>query len=146
MLESHHEILIVEDSDIDFESTQRAFLKAGIANTLVRCPDGDDALNYLFKRNEYANKNIKRPNVILLDLNLPGTDGRQVLEKIKADNELRKIPVIILTTSNNEKDIDFCYERGANSYVQKPVDPLKFIEAVQRLKDYWFEIVVLPKK
>ncbi|MDF1796365.1 MAG: response regulator [Coxiellaceae bacterium] len=145
MLQSDREILIVEDSDIDYESTIRAFKKAGIANVVKRCITGDEALDYLFKRGEYEGKGINDPNVILLDLNLPGTDGREVLKQLKADDVLRKIPVIVLTTSNNEDDIDYCYSYGANSYVQKPVDPMEFIKAIQRLKDYWFEIVVLPK-
>ena len=82
--------------------------------------------------------------MILLDLNLPGTDGREVLDEIKKDADLRSIPVIVLTTSSDSRDIEACYAAGANSYVQKPVDLAGFVTAVERLKDYWFEIVILP--
>ena len=86
-----------------------------------------------------------RPNIILLDLNLPGTDGKSVLHTIKGDRKLQKIPVIVLTTSNAEQDIERCYAAGANSYVQKPVDFEGFIRAVARLSDYWLEVSTLPK-
>ena len=83
--------------------------------------------------------------MILLDLNLPGTDGREVLEDIKGDAELQSIPVVVLTTSSDERDIEACYQAGANSYVQKPVNLDGFIEAIRRLKDYWLEIAILPR-
>lgn len=137
-------ILIVDDSDEDYETTLRGLRKAGLANRIERCIDGDDALDYLFQRGRYSE--VPRPYLILLDLNMPGTDGRQVLETIKADPSLRKIPVVVLTTSDDARDIDHCYELGANSYVQKPVDLDGFMEAIRRLKDYWFEVVVLPKE
>ena len=86
-----------------------------------------------------------RPGIILLDLNLPGTDGREVLAEIKGDPSLKTIPVIVLTTSTDEIDIERCYQAGANSYVHKPVGLDGFMTALQRLKDYWFEIVVFPK-
>ena len=140
-------ILIVEDSPEDYEATARAFEKASVANTLQWCQDGDEALDYLFRRDRYADPDeAPRPGVILLDLNMPGTDGREVLAEIKQDEMLKKIPVIVLTTSIDERDIEACYQAGANSYVQKPVDLVGFIEAIQRLKDFWFEIVVLPKR
>lgn len=139
-------ILLVEDSPEDYETTVRGFKKAGMANPILRCDDGDDALDYLFRRGKYTDpKDAPRPGVILLDLNMPGTDGRQVLTEIKADDELKKIPVIVLTTSADERDIEACYASGANSYVQKPVDLDGFIAAIQRLADYWFEIVILPR-
>jgi CheY-like chemotaxis protein len=83
--------------------------------------------------------------VVLLDLNLPGTDGREVLKVVKQDEFLRKIPVIVLTTSSAEDDIQMCYDAGANSYIVKPVELENFIDAVARLRDYWFKIVILPK-
>ncbi len=139
-------ILLVEDSPEDYETTLRAFERAGVANPIYRCEDGDDALDYLFRRGQYEDPaNSPRPGTILLDLNMPGTDGRDVLAEVKADPVLRKIPVIVLTTSSDERDIEDCYAFGANSYVQKPVDLKGFMEAVQRLKDYWFEIAILPK-
>ena len=140
-------ILVVEDSPEDYETTVRSFKRAGVANAIKHCVDGDEALDYLFQRGPYADaKSAPRPGVILLDLNMPGTDGREVLTQIKQDPNLHNIPVIVLTTSDDERDIDGCYRDGANSYIQKPVDLPKFIEAIQRLSDYWFEIVLLPKQ
>jgi two-component system response regulator len=140
-----HLILIVEDSDIDYETTLRAFKNAKMGNPVRRCEDGEEALDYLYQRNRYSDAGKSpRPDLILLDLNLPGTDGREVLEEIKNKPELKTIPVIILTTSSHDKDIDNCYMAGANSYIQKPVDLQGFFEAVQRLNDFWFEVVILP--
>ena len=138
-------ILIVEDSEEDFEATERAFRKAGLRNSLVHCWDGDEALDYLFGRGEYDGPNKPlRPTVILLDLNLPGTDGREVLSEIKSNEGLKSIPVIVLTTSTDQRDIESCYAMGANTYVQKPVDLDGFFGAIQRLKDYWLEVAILP--
>jgi CheY-like chemotaxis protein len=139
-------ILLVEDSPEDFEATRRAFRKSGLKNPLVRCEDGDQALDYLYRRGEYADPaSSPRPGVILLDLNLPGTDGRQVLNEIKRDERLHDIPVVVLTTSADERDISACYRAGANSYIQKPVDIDGFMKAIERLNGYWFEVVILPK-
>ena len=139
-------ILLVEDSPEDYETTIRAFRKAGVANNIRRCEDGDEALDYLYQRGAFgAPDPAPRPGIILLDLNLPGTDGREVLWQIKGDPKLKTIPVLVLTTSTDQRDIEECYQLGANSYIQKPVDLPGFLEAIQRLKDYWFEIVVLPK-
>jgi len=143
----HQPILLIEDNPEDYETTIRSFTRAGVANTFHHCQDGDEALDYLFHRGQYADpKSTPRPAVIMLDLNLPGTDGREVLTQVKQDADLKTIPVIVLTTSSDERDIDSCYRDGANSYIQKPVDLPKFIEAIQRLSDYWFEIVLLPKR
>jgi CheY-like chemotaxis protein len=139
-------ILLVEDSPEDFEATQRAFHKSGLKNPLLRCEDGDQALDYLHRRGEYADPaRSPRPGVILLDLNLPGTDGRQVLNEIKKSERLRDIPVVVLTTAADERDITACYRAGANSYIQKPVDIDGFMKAIERLNGYWFEVVILPK-
>lgn len=139
------DILIVEDNPEDYETTRRAFGKAGMTNNLRHCRDGDEALDYLFRRGAYQDPATSpRPGMILLDLNLPGTDGRQVLAQIKADDGLRDIPVIVLTTSSDERDIQDCYRSGANSYIQKPVDLGGFMAAVQRLTDYWIGVVILP--
>ncbi len=139
-------ILIVEDCEEDFETTKRAFRRAGLRNSLVHVWDGDEALDYLHERGEYAGPNKPaRPAVILLDLNLPGTDGREVLEDIKSNDSLKSIPVIVLTTSSDKRDIDSCYAIGANTYVQKPVDAEGFFNAIQRLKEYWLEVAILPK-
>jgi two-component system, response regulator len=139
-------ILIVEDNDIDFRQTQRAFKDLHIANPVFRCVDGEDALDYLYQRGSYAaSPTAPRPSMILLDLNLPGTDGRTVLSDIKANPDLRQIPVIVFTTSEAPSDVDACYKAGANTYVKKPVDFPNFIEAMRRLDQYWFQIAVLPK-
>lgn len=139
-------ILIVEDSDDDFFATMRAFKKSNLANPVQRCTNGDQALDYLFQRGEFsAPGKAPRPGLILLDLNLPGTDGRSILHTIKAEPDLLKIPVVVLTTSNAEHDIEKCYAAGANSYVQKPVDFVEFIRATARLSDYWLNISILPK-
>ncbi len=140
-------ILIVEDSDDDFFAMQRAFKKAGLLNPIHRCSNGDQAVDYLFRRGEFAAPDAApRPAIILLDLNLPGLDGRDVLRMVKADLELRRIPVIVLTTSCAPQDIQRCYADGANSYVHKPVDLEGFFQAISRLKDFWFGIAVLPKE
>jgi CheY-like chemotaxis protein len=140
-------ILLVEDSPEDFEVTRRAFRKSGLKNPVVLCTDGDQALDFLHRRGRYADPAMSpRPGIILLDLNLPGTDGRQVLEEIKRDEGLKQIPVIVLTTSNDERDVAACYRAGANSYVHKPVNLEGFMKAISRLNDYWFEVVILPRE
>lgn len=136
-------ILLVEDSPEDFETTKRAFRRSGLNNPIIRCADGDEALDFLFRRGAYAD--APRPGVILLDLNLPGTDGREVLAEIKGRPELKQIPVIVLTTSSDDRDVQACYQAGASSYIQKPVDVDGFMRAIERLNDYWFEVVILPK-
>ena len=138
-------ILLVEDSPEDFETTERAFRRSGLKNPIYRCADGDEALDYLYRRGRYSEGNAPRPGVILLDLNLPGTDGREVLSEIKNDPGLKQIPVIVLTTSKDERDVEVCYSCGANSYIQKPVDLDGFMKAIERLNDYWFEVVILPR-
>ena len=139
-------ILLIEDSPEDYETTTRALRQAGLANLIFRCADGEEALDYLYQRGAYADPSrAPRPNVILLDLNLPGTDGREVLAEIKQDERLKHIPVIVLTTSGDERDIEKCYRAGANSYVKKPVNIEGFFHAIQKLKGYWFEIAILPK-
>jgi CheY-like chemotaxis protein len=133
----------VEDSPEDFETTQRAFRRSGLKNPILRCADGDEALDFLFQRGSHAD--APRPGVILLDLNLPGTDGREVLAELKGSDDLKQIPVIVLTTSADDRDVQACYKAGASSYIQKPVDVEGFMKAIERLNDYWFEVVILPK-
>lgn len=139
-LDMSQPILIVEDSADDFEATKRAFSRANLRNTIVRAETAEEALAYL--RSDTAT----RPGLILLDLNLPGLDGRRTLEIIKRDAALKSIPVVVLTTSDDERDIAACYELGANTYIQKPVDFDGLISAIRRLKEYWFEIALLPKE
>ncbi len=144
-IQPHQTILIVEDSEIDFEATLRALRKNGLGNPIMHCEDGDEALDFLYRRAEHKDSELERPAIILLDLNMPGTDGREVLEDIKANEELKNIPVIVLTTSTDERDINKCYEYGANSYVQKPVSMDGFLDAVRRIKEFWFEVAVFPR-
>ncbi len=138
-------ILIVEDSDEHFEAIRRAFLKTGIVNPVHRCCDGDDALDYLFHRGVHADPaTAPRPAVMLLDLNLPGTDGREVLDNLKADETLRVLPVVVLSTSSHPGDIELCYRTGASGYIIKPVRFDEFLKTVENLKSYWFDTVALP--
>ncbi|MCM8539732.1 MAG: response regulator [Lentisphaeraceae bacterium] len=137
------EILLVEDNPGDVFLTKKAFENSKLANHLIVATDGEMALQMLRKEGEY--KNHITPDIILLDLNLPKIDGKEVLEDIKNDEELRKIPVVILTSSNAEKDILMSYELHANSYVVKPVDFSKFLDIVDSIESFWFTIVVLPE-
>lgn len=145
-LEKSQVILVVEDSDDDYEMMVDAFAEHGnIKNPVLRCEDGAQALAYLFREPPYdKDDQWSLPGIVLLDLNLPGVDGRRVLSRIKNDAGLRKIPVVILTTSGDSKDVEDCYALGANTYIQKPVDLDKFLGAIQRLKEYWFEVAILP--
>ena len=138
MPESLAELLVIEDSPEDFEATRRSLVRGGLANPIVHLPDGDAALDYLFEARSAT------PALILLDLNLPGTDGRQVLSRVKGDPQLREVPVVVLTTSRDERDVAACYRAGANSYIQKPVDLAGFQRALKILREYWFDVVVLP--
>lgn len=140
-------ILIVEDSDDDYEATLRALKKTGdLKNPIKRCEDGAQALRYLRREEEFSDlETSPRPDIILLDLNMPGIGGRDVLHEIKKHDTLKHIPVIVLTTSSNELDIEACYKEGANSYIQKPVDLEGFFQAIKLLKEYWLEVSVLPK-
>jgi chemotaxis family two-component system response regulator Rcp1 len=137
------EILLVEDNPNDVEMTVRA-LKNGrvsLTNHLTVARDGQEALDILFGR---GNHDRYRPGLILLDLNLPKVDGREVLEKIKADPKLRRIPVVVLTVSNREEDVARCYDVGANTYITKPVQFEDFIKVVKTIKRYWILGGTLP--
>lgn len=136
-------LLIVEDSDEDYEATTRALRKAKAQCEVSRTVHGDDALNYLYKLGKYTElETVTRPSIILLDLNLPGTDGRDVLEQIKNDAKLRTIPVVVLTTSSNPKDIETCYQNGANSYIVKPVNFIEFMQIIEFFSRYWLKSVI----
>jgi CheY-like chemotaxis protein len=139
-------ILLVEDSDEDYETIRRAFSQVNLGNTLIRSEDGDQALDYLFHRGRYENPEAwPRPALILMDLNLPGTDGRAVLAQIKGDPDLRQIPVVVMTTSSDERDIAWSYAAGANSFIQKPLSFAGVVDAMKRVKEYWFDLVLFPK-
>jgi CheY-like chemotaxis protein len=138
-------LLVVEDSDEDFEALQRYLDKYPLTIPIYRCVDGDDALAFLSHTGNYTDpQNAPRPGLILLDLNLPGMDGREVLQKIKQNEDLKLIPVVIFTTSSNPKDIESCYKQGVNSYIVKPMDAARLKRNIQTLIDYWFDTTVLP--
>ena len=136
------EILLVEDSPSDVELTIETFSESKILNQIHVAEDGAEALDFLFKRGKY--KNAPRPDLILLDLNLPKKNGREVLAEIKGDLELQIIPVVVLTTSAAEEDILRSYQLHANCYITKPVDFEQFTKIVKLISDFWFAAVRLP--
>ena len=136
-------ILLVEDSDGDILLITQALKKAQVTNGITVIKDGDRALQYLRKEGEYSE--VETPDLILLDINLPRIDGIEVLTEIKKDHDLMSIPVVMLTTSESEKDIVNSYNNHANCYIVKPVDLKKFIDVVQVIKEFWISIVKLPK-
>ncbi len=138
------EILMVEDNPGDVRLTREALRDAKVRNNVSVVGDGVEALAFLRREGRYAN--MAHPDVILLDLNLPKKDGREVLAEIKADPVLRRIPVIVLTTSQAEQDIVKSYDLHANAYISKPVDLEQFIVVVKSIKEFWFEIVKLPQE
>jgi CheY-like chemotaxis protein len=132
------EILLVEDSDEDAELTTRALRKHKLTNHLHRVADGAAALDFLFGRGTYSPRNGRPPpRVILLDLKLPKVDGMEVLRTLKADPELKSIAVVVLTSSREDRDLHAAYALGANSYIVKPVEFEKFVQAVEQLGLYW---------
>ena len=138
-------ILLVEDDPEDQKLTRRALRTSRLRNKLYVANDGEQALDYLYRRGEFADPEISpRPDLILLDLNMPKLDGRAVLARLKKDPEFRRIPVVVLTTSAQEEDILRSYELGVNSYITKPVRMDGFVRAIQDLEHYWFSLVVLP--
>lgn len=138
------EILLVEDNLGDVRLTREAVKEGKVKNNLSVARDGVEALDFLFKRGEF--KNVVRPDLILLDLNLPKKDGREVLYEIKKDENLKTIPVVILTTSKAEEDILKAYNLHANCYITKPMNLSFFIEVVKAIDNFWFTIVKLPPK
>ncbi|MBN1312242.1 MAG: response regulator [Anaerolineae bacterium] len=137
-------ILLVEDNPGDVRLTTEALKEAHVHNNLYVVEDGVKAMAYLRREDDFAD--ALRPDVILLDLNLPKKDGRQVLAEIKEDEELRRIPVVVLTTSEAEQDILMTYDLHANCYISKPVDLDQFIRVVQAIEDFWLCVVKLPPK
>ena len=136
------EILLVEDNPDDVILTREAFAESKIMNNLQVVENGEEALKYLYREKPYAE--TVRPHLILLDLNLPKISGREVLEKIKRDENLMDIPVVILTTSKAEEDILRSYRLHANCYITKPVDFGKFMDIVRTIESFWFSVVTLP--
>jgi chemotaxis family two-component system response regulator Rcp1 len=136
------EILLVEDNPGDVRLTQEALKEGKVYNNLHWAKDGVEALEFLKRQGKHAG--APRPDIILLDLNLPKKDGREVLAVVKGDNDLKQIPVVVLTTSKAEEDVLKSYELHANCYVTKPVDLEKFIQVVQSIDRFWLTVVTLP--
>jgi len=143
---SLHNILLVEDSPSDVELTKRALSKSNIGSNLDVVEDGSDALDYLFCKGDYSSRDPRsKPDLILLDLNIPKIDGNEVLRRIRQNPITKHIPVVVMTSSNEERDLVAAYNNGANSYVRKPVEFTKFVEVVGLLGHYWLEINELPR-
>ncbi len=138
------EILLIEDNPGDVELTKEAFEDAKFRNNLNVARDGEEALDYLFKRDSF--EEAITPDIILLDLNLPRVDGHEVLDAIKSDKALKRIPVIVLSSSKADTDILESYDLHANCYIVKPVNAAKFMKVVQCIENFWVEIVCLPPK
>jgi two-component system, response regulator len=145
MLDQRADILLVEDNPDDIELTLHAFKTANLANPVHVARDGVEALEFVFCTGRYAGRSIEdRPKLILLDLKLPRLDGHEVLKRIKADPRTSAIPVVMLTSSSEERDVMRTYEVGANSYIVKPVDFEQFTESVRDIGKYWLEINHTP--
>jgi chemotaxis family two-component system response regulator Rcp1 len=138
------EILLVEDNPGDVELTREALKAAKVSNRLHVVDDGVEAVDFLFKRGRFVD--APRPDIILLDLNLPKKDGRQVLSEIKAEPGLAQIPVVVLTTSQAEEDIVRAYQLHANCYINKPVDFNQFLRIVASIEEFWLSVVKLPNR
>ena len=138
------EILLVEDNPADVRLTMEAMRESKMRNHVTVVSDGEQAIDYLRRRGPYAA--AIRPDLVLLDLNLPKKDGREVLQEIKAIEELRRIPVVVLTTSKEEEDVLRAYNLAANCYVTKPVEFDQFMKVIQMIEDFWLTIVALPRE
>ena len=145
-MNSEIEILLIEDSPNDAEMTIRALRKNNIANKVTHLHDGAQALDFIFGTGEYNGRNINnKPKVILLDLKMPKVDGIEVLRKVKANEQTKTIPVVVLTSSKEDPDVKTCYELGANSYIVKPVGFENFTKAISELGLYWMLLNQPPK-
>jgi CheY-like chemotaxis protein len=139
-------ILLIEDSDEDYTSFERAMRGAAVVVSLQRCTRGDTALEYLHRQGRFATpEHAPRPVLVLLDLNLPGTDGRDLLATIKADSHLQSIPIVVVTTSHNPHDVEWCYRHGANAYQVKALDYTQFRDDMRLLVEYWLRVCLLPR-
>ncbi|MCC5614630.1 response regulator [Nostoc sp. CHAB 5836] len=149
----HEPLLVVEDSNEDFRMLQRLMRRMAVQNPIHRCTNGDEVLEFLYQlgNDAYArgenllnSKVALRPSVILLDLNLPGIDGRDILDRLKQDKSFKGIPIVVFTTSSNPKDIELCYQKGANGYLVKPMDAQELKKTIQAFVDYWLEANTPP--
>ena len=141
------QILLVEDNPDDVEITTRALAKSRIGNGLAVVRDGQEALDYLRREGDYGgNPDLPRPDLVLLDINLPRVNGLEVLARIRSDKAIARLPVIMLTASSQEEDIVRSYDAGANSFIQKPVEFEKFVHALEVIGEYWLVVARLPPK
>jgi len=142
-----YDILLVEDNPADVEITLEAFRRSRSGNRVAVCRDGEDALDFLLQRGRYIRgQNAPRPDVILLDLNLPKRSGIEVLDQVKRHEQLKSIPIIILTTSDRDEDVRRCYQYGANNYLTKPVQFDDCVKLVADIQQYWLELSKLPPR
>ena len=140
-------ILLVEDNPSDIELTKRALGKSHVANELVVAEDGQEALDYLFGVGTYAGRDVTQlPVLVLLDLKLPKVDGLEVLQRIRANQQTRRLPVVVLTSSKEEQDLAASYDLGVNSYIRKLIDFAQFAQTIQQLGLYWLVLNELPPK
>ncbi|WP_138499782.1 response regulator [Nostoc sp. PA-18-2419] len=153
MKKLHEPLLVVEDSNEDYRMLQRLMQRMSVQNPIHRCTNGDEVLEFLYQQSsdtytkgeDLLNSKVPpRPSVILLDLNLPGIDGRDILDRLKQDNSFKQIPVVVFTTSSNPKDIELCYQKGANGYLVKPMDAQELKKTIQAFVDYWLEANTSP--
>jgi CheY-like chemotaxis protein len=140
-----HAILLVEDNPADVLITQRALRESDFPVDLLVMRDGQEAVDYLLRQGTHAGASAwRRPDLILLDLNLPRMTGREVLERIRANPDLRTVPVVILTTSHRREDVQEMYAAGANTYIEKPQEFSRFVQVLQTIQRYWLDIALLP--
>lgn len=137
-------ILLVEDNPADQKLTIRALRRGKVETDLHIAENGEEALQYLRRDGKFANEKCPLPDLILLDINMPKVDGKQVLKEIRNDPELNMLPVIMLTTSNQERDIIDSYKLGVNAYINKPVTISDFLEAIRKLEEFWLQLIILP--
>ena len=137
-------ILLVEDNEGDIRLIKRAFETRDLPGTVHTVQRGDQALDWLYRRGEFAKH--PRPDLVLLDLNLPATSGQEILDEVKSEPRLRRIPIIVLTSSQSDADLTKAYDRGANSYLLKPVDPEEFADLIQTFTKFWISAAALPPR
>jgi two-component system response regulator len=140
-----HAILLVEDNPADVKITQRAIRESGLPVDLIVVRDGQEAVEYLLREGGQADAaSWRSPDLILLDLNLPKMNGREVLERVRATPALRTVPVVVLTTSRRQEDVQQMYAAGANTYIEKPHDFQRFVQVLQTIHRYWMDLALLP--
>jgi CheY-like chemotaxis protein len=144
-MKTAHAILLVEDNPADIKITQRALRDSGIPVDLLVVRDGQEAVDYLLRQGTHAHdEGWRSPDLILLDLNLPRLTGREVLERIRSRPELRAVPVVVLTTSRRQEDVQSLYAAGANTYIEKPQDFARFVQVLRTIHQYWLDTALLP--